>query len=49
MQDGDTIKVAGSGKADYEVRYRGGIHYCTCSTWRFQHLPVTHHISDKDT
>lgn len=34
MKEGDTITVDGSSGNTYEVRLRGGIHYCTCPAWR---------------
>ncbi|MDC0367144.1 DNA ligase, partial [bacterium] len=34
LEEGDSIKVQGSGTAEYEVRLRGGNYYCTCPAWR---------------
>jgi DNA ligase-1 len=36
MKDGDTIEVEGSGSQIYEIKFNGGVHYCTCPGWRNQ-------------
>lgn len=39
MEDGDSIPITG-GHGNYEVRFRGGVYYCTCTAWKMQNLPV---------
>lgn len=34
MKDGEAVKIQG-GSGQYEIRYRGGVYYCTCTGWRF--------------
>jgi len=35
MKEGDVVEIDGN-SGTYEIRYRGGTHYCTCPAWRNQ-------------
>ncbi|KAH9083286.1 hypothetical protein LEN26_020984 [Aphanomyces euteiches] len=39
MTDGEAISVPGN-SSNYEVRYRGGVYYCTCMGWKMQNKAV---------
>eukprot|EP01126_Amoeba_proteus_P030543 TRINITY_DN3017_c0_g1_i12.p1 TRINITY_DN3017_c0_g1~~TRINITY_DN3017_c0_g1_i12.p1 ORF type:complete len:352 (-),score=66.65 TRINITY_DN3017_c0_g1_i12:633-1688(-) len=40
MVDGDSIPIQGDSGASYEIRFRGGIYYCTCTAWKMQNTGV---------
>ncbi|ETW09986.1 hypothetical protein H310_00397 [Aphanomyces invadans] len=39
MADGDAVAVSGN-SSNYEVRFRGGVYYCTCMGWKMQNKAV---------
>jgi hypothetical protein len=34
MKEGDAVTIQGTSGSSYEIRLRGGIHYCTCPGWK---------------
>lgn len=39
MNDGDVVQVPGSG-GTHEIRFSGGVYYCSCMAWKMQKNPV---------
>ncbi|RHZ31759.1 hypothetical protein DYB37_004002 [Aphanomyces astaci] len=39
IADGDVVAVSGN-SSNYEVRFRGGVYYCTCMGWKMQNKAV---------